>query len=896
MSFLLLNLIIVWCINSTTAFFTEPYPPLSNGVFTNNTNPNSLDPLVSYVWDASFPGDTQQLQVFSQPPIYAAAYPSASAHNLSSLINSTFNSSFASLDASQGPVEVIISFATEHACWLEIIVPGGVPTDGMLVAAISEYNSLRPDGYHSLIQRGSIVGELRLETNAELFDGLRYAFLKYTCKKHSCATLPLAGIRRTCQVLPLDYTGSFKSNDDELNRIWYTGAFSVRVNALPGFLGSELLDRGDRAPPFQGDAHVSNIVGLTAFASPRLYSLAKAMINLTDSAQRSVHDSNIATYPLMWVITVCDYYQMTGDAEFIIQYAPSIESILENSTANFFGPNPVDLRWSGADDRLGSGYNDVNQTPEARRFYWMTTIRAVSAFADAAGSVPALAAAAASASNTRSNLVALVRKGGATWWKNYGIHSLAAAVLGGWTSSTEKTGYAQVFNDSARICSLSNYDSGFLLEAVGVVLGIDYATAMLRLCWGRQLNSGATCWWEATLFYDSMLSNSTARDVDIIPGAKTSGCHAWGSYPTSWMTRNHLGIKPLSPSFVTFKWAPAISVLSHIEGSIATPSGIISANADVSARAEMIFVVDLSLSYPASLSPALFLPEHLESGGDSRCGSLRLVSVIMGGREVGLLGAVGDDGLISVEFNLIAGELFNATARYERQVCKRHDASANSTINDTYPYAPFAPPLYPLTLSIDNATRGYWRDFNYGSDGFILFGYSDGPDGPHDFSSLPYYATIKCSSTRILDRSGTSVASLQDPTDKLKPRRLGSVITTGGGSGLYGLFVDVVLASVVPVKISVYVAANTTQVVHIEDLTLRNVLAPDLTLRAYTTQPKWGGNESSFNAGGLWALEEGLYVSFVANQSVRVRVYCVEGCYSSVSALFFDPEKKAVAL
>lgn len=62
---------------------------------------------------------------------------------------------------------------------------------------------------------------------------------------------------------------------------------------------------------------------------------------------------------------------------------------------------------------------------------------------------------------------------------------------------------------SAHICSLSNYDSGFILDALAEMGHIDYGTAMLRLCWGKQLSAGSSCWWESTAFYDGMLSGES---------------------------------------------------------------------------------------------------------------------------------------------------------------------------------------------------------------------------------------------------------------------------------------------------------------------------------------------------------------------------------------------------
>ena len=873
-------------LHSVSALFPDVYPPLSNGSFSGPLVPQSPDVLVAFEWDPSFAGGF--LQTFPESPSRVAANPATAASNLSSLLL-PFGAASASLDASANFSEVIISFATEHACWLEILVPGGVPAGGSLLGSVSEYNSPEQHPFFPLAQRGTEPGELRLETNAALYDGLRYAFLRYSCTNGTtCAPLPLAGVRRTCQVLPLNYTGAF-SSDDDLTRIWYTGAFAVRVNALPGFFGSELLSRGDRAPPFQGDAHVSNKVGLAAFASPRLYALAKAMINLTDSAARSVHDSSIATYPLQWVCTVADYFQATGDVDFLISYSSAVEIILYNATANFFTLYPADLRWSGWDDRLGSGFFDVNETPEARRFYWLTTIRALAAFARAAATVPALASEASRAAAAQANLTAFVRSTNASWWTPFGIHALSAAVMGGWTTPAERAAFAPIFNNSAYICSLSNYDSGFILEAVRVVLGLDYATAMLRLCWGRQLAAGATCWWESTYFYDAMLKNSAERDIDVIPGVQTSGCHAWGSAPTAFMSREILGVAPSAPGFRVFTWSPAVSVrLAHLKGTVPTPKGPVTCSAHVSLdESGDRAIVSLSLVHPPTLSLAVVkLPARLAESTSHPCGALRFSKVIDCANCFVNADNV-DDGSVSVSAQVAATE-FSGMAVYDRIQCSLL-APTSSSVLGAYKYAPFAPPQYPETLVIDNTTRGYWRDASYGRDGFILFGYSK---GPIDFSSLPPYASINCSAPRTLDLSGVGPAPLQDPTDTNKPRRLGAVVN---GGKYYEFAVDVLLDATAPprVNISFYFAINSTLATHIEDFESRNALVPDVTLRAHVPQPPWGGVPSSWNSGGLWDLEKGVYISVVVSKSVRLKAYCVEGCNASVSAIFIDPAVEA---
>jgi len=211
-----------------------------------------------------------------------------------------------------------------------------------------------------------------------------------------------------------------------------------------------------------------------------------------------------------------------------------------------------------------------------------------------------------------------------------------------------------------------------------------------------------------------------------------------------------------------------------------------------------------------------------------------------------------------------------------------------------YPYAPFAPPAYPATATIDNSTHGAWRDAGYGSHGFVLLGFRD---GAVDYASLPgYVAAVNCSSPRTLDSAGSAgEAGLQDPTDPHgAPRRLGAAVATA----LYSLAVDVVLlpgAAPPVVNLSVYVTGCGGQesvVLHVEDLETRNPLVPDVTLRAAAPGPAWGGQPSSFNAGGLWGLQHGVYLRVPVTRSARIKAYCVggtAGCAASVSAVFFDP-------
>lgn len=113
-----------------------------------------------------------------------------------------------------------------------------------------------------------------METNNQLYEGIYYAIINVT--DPGPKPWSISQFRRKCQVVPTNYEGAFTSSDPLLDRIWWTGAYTVKVtevgnglNSKGGFLGSELKDRGDRIA-FLGDAHVAQATALYAFGNYRM--------------------------------------------------------------------------------------------------------------------------------------------------------------------------------------------------------------------------------------------------------------------------------------------------------------------------------------------------------------------------------------------------------------------------------------------------------------------------------------------------------------------------------------------------------------------------------------------------------------------------------------------------
>ena len=897
---------------------SEPYAALHGGAFSKSPVPASPDDLVNFVWDDAAIAENA-LQVWAVAPVRVRAAPATAALGLASLLAPTpFGSGTALVLAN---ATLMVDFGRDRAAWLEL--DASLPAHVSLLASISEYNVPRPGADIPFSDVGN--GVLRLVTNKELYDGLRYAFVSVlfdaACNGSIvCSPLTLTGVRAVAQVLPLNYMASISSSDLVLDRIFYVGAYAVRVNFLPSppYFGSELYDRGDRAPPFQGDAHVSGSVGLAVFASPPFYAMARRMLNFTNSALIPVHDSNIAIYPLQWALSVSEYFDQTGDVATLRLLAPSIATIVGGCLRDFnSSTSPVSLRWSGWDDRLGSGFADVDATPEARRYYWLMAMRASAAFASAcaASQDDSLQPFAANFSAAVSTLAASLRAaGGARWYEagGFGLHSLAAAINGGWLTPTEQLDvFSLHFNDSARICSFSNFDSGQLLDALTALGRLDFAAAMVRMCWGPQLSSGATCWWEATHNYATMLQNG---DMDLLPGAQTSSCHAWGSQATVWLQRHALGVQALEPGFSRFCFSPQLvglgntgPFLSHIAGDVPTPRGAIAATAAVApadGATGLVFQLRLSLRFsPRVLTASIRLPALLPEGSAGFCALDEQACLVAGAAELVQVVTMQGGGLSLADLVV----LFDARGR--RSLALPDDDSGSADVVATYrrrsahavgstaalpfPYPPFVAPTWPGIFELDSSMQGGAWIGAYGRDGYILFSFDNA--GTADRVRLPaYISSVTAAATVVRTQAANAmpVALLQDPGAPGGKRHLGAISSTA----LYTTWVDIEVAEqqAAPFLTTLYVAdtapAGSPQSMFVvpEDLVSRNQLAPELTVRTYVEN----AFNATFNAGGAHGLERGLYLRLTYARSCRLRIYCISGCYASASAVFFDPVRQ----
>ena len=322
----------------------EPFAPLSGGRFVPGhgalANP---DPLRDYIWDlnstlaatqATTPAATQAaaqpLQLTSLLPVAAAAHPASSFSGARSLVNSSAATARA---LAAGTLQV--DFGVELAAWLELRSPdltaeavaAGCVTMSVGESTIPKYfapsrlhkvhNYTNPlfEGWKTEVPAPYAGGVYRLELNADLYEGLRYGFIHVNASCGAAfAPFTITSIRAMAQVKPANWAAFASPGRPVLERAWYVGGYTVKLNLQATAMGSILDDRGDRTPKgafigFAGDAHVTQATSMAAFGN---FALVKSM-----QRQLSAYDAAYGTYCMYWILSLADYFAATHDTAFV---------------------------------------------------------------------------------------------------------------------------------------------------------------------------------------------------------------------------------------------------------------------------------------------------------------------------------------------------------------------------------------------------------------------------------------------------------------------------------------------------------------------------------------------------------------------------------------------------
>lgn len=365
----------------------------------------------------------------------------------------------------------------------------------------------------------------------------------------------------------IPYRGSFMCNDDLLNQIWKTGAYTVHLtmqNYLwDGIKRDRLVWVGDMYPEVMT---INSVFGNNEVV-PKSLDLAR------DSTPLPGWMNGISSYSLWWILIHKEWFFYQGDIAYLQEQKPYLIELVEillskvdHEGCEFLdGQRFLDWPSEGNSESINAG------------------LQALLLMALDAGNI--LLNVLDEHSLAQNCKLTCQQMSQYTLSKlNSGINKQAASLMGLAGLIKLEEANSIISNKGAK--GFSTFYGYYMLQAQAKANNYSGALDMIRSYWGGMLQMGATTFWED--FDVEWMENAGRIDEVISQGKKDihadygrfcytglrhSLCHGWASGPTAWLTEHVLGVKVLEPGCRVLKIEPHLESLEWVKGSFPTSLG-----------------------------------------------------------------------------------------------------------------------------------------------------------------------------------------------------------------------------------------------------------------------------------------------------------------------------------
>ena len=369
--------------------------------------------------------------------------------------------------------------------------------------------------------------------------------------------LNIIGVALECD---LDVTGSFESSDARLNDIWKTAVRTVHLCMQDYIYDGAKRDR----IVWMGDMHPEVKGILCAFSDTSI--IRDSFEFLIAQAPANKPMNQIYTYSCWFIISVWDYFLVSGDKTFLTRHADYFELMLKTFSA-FIAENGSEciperrfLDWPN-NDNLEAKHAGIQAL-----LYWM--MQAGEKILNALG--------------RKTEFLRQAQEKLKTHLPNPSGRKAPAALL-------HLTGFANAENilEDKPFNDVSTFYGYYVLQAKKTVPALD----LIRRYWGGMLDFGATTFWED---FDLAWTRNASR-IDDYPhsgkadlhadfgqycyrGLRHSLSHGWSCGPAPFLSERVLGVRFVAPGQVHI--SPDLGDLHYVRGSVPVPGGVITVEAD----------------------------------------------------------------------------------------------------------------------------------------------------------------------------------------------------------------------------------------------------------------------------------------------------------------------------
>lgn len=394
--------------------------------------------------------------------------------------------------------------------------------------------------------------------------GFRFVRLDAVDPKHPVS---LSQVRAVLVLRDLPYVGSFRCDDERLNRIWQVGAYTVHLNMQEylwdGIKRDRLVWLGDMHP------EVSTINSVFGFNDvvPRSLDLIRDVTPPTEWM------NGISSYSMWWVIIHEDWWLHHGNRAYLEAQTDYLRKLLRH-LATFVGEDGSETL-DGMRFLDWPTFENKQAVHEGLQAMLLMTMDSGARLSKLLGDVETGTLCDQTAAKLRRHAP-----------PTSGRKSPAALLALAGARNAREVSDSVLKRDGPS--DISTFYGFYVLQALAKSGDYDTALDFISAYWGTMLDYGATTFWED---FDLGWTNKAGRIDELVPpgkkdlhgdcgahcyvGFRHSLCHGWASGPTAWLSQHVLGVQPLEPGFKRVRIAPQLGRLQWAEGSYPTPQGAI---------------------------------------------------------------------------------------------------------------------------------------------------------------------------------------------------------------------------------------------------------------------------------------------------------------------------------
>lgn len=375
--------------------------------------------------------------------------------------------------------------------------------------------------------------------------------------------ISISGIQATLEYRDLEYKGKFESDNELLNQIWKTGAYTVHLN-MQEYLWDGI--KRDRLV-WVGDMHPEVSTILSVFGDNEVIRDSLDFISQYTPAEKWMN--GMPSYNLWWLKIQRDYYMWSGDIQYLRNQKDYICNMVEHilSMINEDGTHNIEemfVEWNSREtiyEKAGFQAIMVIGMEAAKELLTILEEKELSDKCEKA------------VSSMKNQIYP------------YEGNKQVAAML----SLAEMVDASEISEKVIKVSGekgLSTFWGYYTLQALSKSECTQYAIDIICKYWGKMLEMGATTFWED---FDVEWTENAARIDEIVPdgkrdihgdsgkfcyeGLRHSLCHGWASGPTAYLSKQVLGVNILEAGCKKIEIKPDLGGLKWVKGKFPTPYG-----------------------------------------------------------------------------------------------------------------------------------------------------------------------------------------------------------------------------------------------------------------------------------------------------------------------------------